>query len=308
MQTRGRNRLDFQLQNDEGLRQYVEQLMDERNIDQAQPYIEQLINSENHNQTQDHDDQSNELTNSAGGTDESGNLEARKVRGPTLLKDIWKLPPGETVDVPFNSRNQAIGKEGRKLSIFLGIIARTPELTPLHVDDWRNFNNEEKKKLLNFVRRRTQANRNNRTKQKMPHTGGSKSIATMMDEHVLGNERSGYVRGLGLGPTPSSLWGSRSFLENIDEEDSSNEIVQRLQMRQFMRKHAPNESMPQNINGTSSGQVHDDSGHGQIAPARGVPIVAENTPTSHGITHLYPSMRLFELLFESKFISIVAHP
>ncbi|KAH0672872.1 hypothetical protein KY290_025113 [Solanum tuberosum] len=41
---------------------------------------------------------------------------------------------------------------------------------------------------------------------------------------VLGNERSGYVRGLGLGPTPSALWGSRSFLENIDEEDSSNEI------------------------------------------------------------------------------------
>ncbi|XP_059305280.1 uncharacterized protein LOC132056895 isoform X2 [Lycium ferocissimum] len=30
--------------------------------------------------------------------------------------------------------------------------------------------------------RRTQANRNNRTKQKMPHTGGSKSIATLMDE------------------------------------------------------------------------------------------------------------------------------
>jgi len=47
--------------------------MDEHNFDQAQPYIEQLINSENHNQTQDHDDQSNELTNSAGGTDESGN-------------------------------------------------------------------------------------------------------------------------------------------------------------------------------------------------------------------------------------------
>ncbi|KAH0689079.1 hypothetical protein KY289_016437 [Solanum tuberosum] len=44
--------------------------------------------------------------------------------------------------------------------------------------------------------------------------------------HVLGNERSGYVRGLGLGSTPSVLWGSRSFLEKIDEEDSSNEIVQ----------------------------------------------------------------------------------
>ncbi|KAK6792206.1 hypothetical protein RDI58_011287 [Solanum bulbocastanum] len=29
---------------------------------------------------------------------------------------------------------------------------------------------------------------------------------------VLGNEKSGYVRGLGLGPTLSLLWGSKSFL------------------------------------------------------------------------------------------------
>ena len=81
-----------------------------------------------------------------------GNLATRKPRGPTLLKDIWKLPPEKTIDMPFNSRNQSVEKEGRKLASFLGIIVRTPELTPLHVDDWRNFDNEEKKKLLNFVR------------------------------------------------------------------------------------------------------------------------------------------------------------
>ncbi|OIT08777.1 hypothetical protein A4A49_64736, partial [Nicotiana attenuata] len=83
-----------------------------------------------------------------------GNSEAKKVRGPTLLKEIWKLPPGKTIDVSFNNRNQAIGKEGRKLGRFLGIIARTPELTPLHVDDWRNFDNEEKKKLVDFARKK----------------------------------------------------------------------------------------------------------------------------------------------------------
>lgn len=81
-----------------------------------------------------------------------GNLVTRKSHGPTLLKDVWKLPPGKTVDVPFNSRNQPIGKEGRKVASFLGIVARTPELTPLHVDDWRNFDNEQKKKLVDFVR------------------------------------------------------------------------------------------------------------------------------------------------------------
>ncbi|KAH0655430.1 hypothetical protein KY285_030312 [Solanum tuberosum] len=137
--------------------------------------------------------------------------------------------------------------------------------------------------LSDKAKRRTQENRNNRTKQKMSRMGGSKSIATLINEQtsngieptraeifllnhkkrvdgrpldddsakaidkinekmsnsegsndqpthrvawkgdvysqVLGNERSGYVRSLGLGPTPSALWGSRSFLENIDEED-----------------------------------------------------------------------------------------
>ncbi|KAH0693184.1 hypothetical protein KY285_020281 [Solanum tuberosum] len=345
------------------------------------------------------------------------NLATRKPRGPTLLKDVWKIPPGKTIDVPFNSHNQSIGKEGRKLASFLGIVARTPELTPLNVDDWRNFDNEQKKKLVDFVRkkfsfpkrgeafvlkslgkkwkdykceikgeymskyktkdsllknrpnriprdqwsglvsywlsdkakRRTQANRNNRANQKMPHTGGSKSIATLMHEQaengieptraeifllthkkrvdgrpldddsakaidminermtnnerstdqpphnvawegdvysqVLGNEKSGYVRGLGLGPTPSVLWGSKSSVENIVVEDSSNEAVQRLEqeitelkekqneemdlmkqnheklqsellrMRQFMQKYAPNESFPQDINDTSNEQV-----------------------------------------------------
>ena len=98
---------------------------------------------------------------------------------------------------------------------------------------------------------------------------------------VLGNEKSGYVCGLGLGPTPSVLWGSRSSLGNIIADDSSNEVIQRLeqkiielkekqneemnmmkqnqkmmqsellQIRQLMRKYAPNASMPQSSNGTS---------------------------------------------------------
>ncbi|XP_060185102.1 uncharacterized protein LOC132614625 [Lycium barbarum] len=46
---------------------------------------------------------------------------------------------------------------------------------------------------------------------------------------VLGNEKTGYVRGLGLGSTPSVLWGSRSSFGNTVEEDSSNEVVKRLE-------------------------------------------------------------------------------
>ena len=54
------------------------------------------------------------------------------------------MPRGKTIDVPFNNRNQAIGKEGRKLASFLGIMARTPEIMPLNIDDWRTYDKEEK--------------------------------------------------------------------------------------------------------------------------------------------------------------------
>uniref|UniRef100_A0A151UGB0 Uncharacterized protein n=1 Tax=Cajanus cajan TaxID=3821 RepID=A0A151UGB0_CAJCA len=106
---------------------------------------------------------------------------------------------------------------------------------------------------------------------------------------VLGAERSGYVRGLGLGPTPSLLWGSKSSIGSTFADNISNEVVQRLEqevkmlkeikekhdeemnlmkqnqdkllselsfIRKFMYKHFPMElSMPQKFNGSSFGQV-----------------------------------------------------
>ncbi|XP_075108811.1 uncharacterized protein LOC107796044 [Nicotiana tabacum] len=144
MRTRGRNRLVIEQDDDEDVRPYIEHLMDAQNHTAAQPYIEQLMDNRNNSKDRAHDDQSNELNSSAGGTevqhndDESGNSEPRKVRGPTLLKDVWKLPLGKVVDVSSNNRNQDVGEKGRKLASFLEIIARTPELTLLHIDDWRN--------------------------------------------------------------------------------------------------------------------------------------------------------------------------
>nr|KYP38511.1 hypothetical protein KK1_040251 [Cajanus cajan] len=62
------------------------------------------------------------------------------------------MSPGRTINMQFNSRNQAIGKEGRKLSSFLGILARNPKLTPLNINDWRSFDGEQKNKLVELVR------------------------------------------------------------------------------------------------------------------------------------------------------------
>lgn len=78
--------------------------------------------------------------------------EQRAVRGPTLLADVWDMPEGNTIVVKFNDRGQPIDEKGRVLASFLGIMARDATLTPLNFSDWRTFPEEEKSKLLAFVK------------------------------------------------------------------------------------------------------------------------------------------------------------
>ncbi|XP_016453063.2 uncharacterized protein LOC107777534 [Nicotiana tabacum] len=289
-------------------------VIEQHDYESVRPYIEQLMDGQNHSQTQSHDNQSTELYSSSGTevqeNEESVNSEARKVCGPTLLKDIWKLPPGKKIAVQFNNHYKSDLKSEylEKYKTKDALLKNRPA-SRIPRDQWTGLVSYW---LSDKAKRRTQANRNNRAKQNMPHTGGSKSIDTLMDEQdmmnerlrdtdgsndqpprsvawegdvysqVLENDKSGYVRGLGLGPTPSMLWGSRSSLGNIVIEDSSDEVVQKLKheitelkelnekqneemsfirqelswMRQVMRKIAPNElPMPQNINGVSTGQA-----------------------------------------------------
>ncbi|XAR65706.1 hypothetical protein NMG60_11009898 [Bertholletia excelsa] len=117
---------------DEEVRSYMEQLMDDQDI-------LQMNNSDMNEEEQN---------------DGLGASKIRNVRGPTLLKDIWNMPPGTKIPVRFNHCNQAVGREARKLAIFLGIVARTPELTPFNFHDWRFFLDDDRKRLLAFVRKK----------------------------------------------------------------------------------------------------------------------------------------------------------
>ncbi|KAG5585152.1 hypothetical protein H5410_045586, partial [Solanum commersonii] len=60
-----------------------------------------------------------------------------------------------------------------------------------------------------------------------------------------------------------------------------------LQMRQFMQKYAPNESLPQDINGTSNEQVPDHNSGQEGVPQSS--RISSNTEITlpHGTTHLY---------------------
>ncbi|KAL3341364.1 hypothetical protein AABB24_025759 [Solanum stoloniferum] len=58
---------------------------------------------------------------------------------------------------------------------------------------------------------------------------------------VLGKEKSGYVRCLGLGPTCSLLWGSKSFLRNVSVDGLCDEAGKKLEqeineLKEFNKK------------------------------------------------------------------------
>ncbi|XP_020967536.1 uncharacterized protein LOC110266842 [Arachis ipaensis] len=59
---------------------------------------------------------------------------------------------------------------------------------------------------------------------------------------VLGSDRSGYVRGLGLGPTPL-LWGNKSSYGKFASDAFANEVAQKLQQEIKVLKEKHEEEM-----------------------------------------------------------------
>ncbi|MQL70870.1 hypothetical protein Taro_003176 [Colocasia esculenta] len=61
----------------------------------------------------------------------------------------------------------------------------------------------------------------------------SSSIASVGDayEQVMGQERTGRIRGIGTGPTPKSLWGSRSTQKLRQDNESLKEKLEALEER-----------------------------------------------------------------------------
>ncbi|MQM21114.1 hypothetical protein Taro_054148, partial [Colocasia esculenta] len=61
----------------------------------------------------------------------------------------------------------------------------------------------------------------------------SSSIASVGDayEQVMGWDRTGRIRGIGTGPTPKSLWGSRSEQKLRQDNESLKEKIDALEER-----------------------------------------------------------------------------
>ncbi|MQL99172.1 hypothetical protein Taro_031893 [Colocasia esculenta] len=90
----------------------------------------------------------------------------------------------------------------------------------------------------------------------------SSSIASVGDayEQVMGRDRTGRVRGIGTGPTPKSLWGSRSEQKLRQDNDNLKQQIDALEERmKKLESRGNNESSARFIGG-EEGEILNFSG------------------------------------------------
>lgn len=77
----------------------------------------------------------------------------KHTRGPTYLADVWAIKPNKKrIQVAYNRRGQPIGVTKKKLTGYLGTLARNGQLAPLDIDDWRKVPKVRKEEMINLVK------------------------------------------------------------------------------------------------------------------------------------------------------------
>ncbi|KAJ8630294.1 hypothetical protein MRB53_023617 [Persea americana] len=205
------------------------------------------------------------------GSISNSNIGRKRTRGSNRGIKLFNRQPDDKLIVQFNAEGQPIGENARPFATLCGIIVRTPDEERLqHLppdvsrEDWawlvQYWGNPE------VVASKNKANC---SKQTLKHTGGTKSFARHRDEEskfkelsatqeggssssigdqiytqVMGEERHGRVRVYGLGPTPTSVFGSTSrqphaaFDEVVGELSS---VHQKLQQMEEWKKNQEEE-------------------------------------------------------------------
>ncbi|PPS03621.1 hypothetical protein GOBAR_AA17043 [Gossypium barbadense] len=78
----------------------------------------------------------------------------RKVRGRTLLRDLYDLDPVERVKVSRNPHGQPVGSEARLLAGYLGILARNGNMLPINYESWHHMPDSNKNQALANIKER----------------------------------------------------------------------------------------------------------------------------------------------------------
>ncbi|KAK5795323.1 hypothetical protein PVK06_036584 [Gossypium arboreum] len=91
-------------------------------------------------------DEPEEFQTESGGT--------RRVRGRTLLRDLYDLDPVERVKVSRNTHGQPVGSEARLLVGYLGILARNANMLPINYESWYHMPDSNKNQALANIKER----------------------------------------------------------------------------------------------------------------------------------------------------------
>ncbi|MQL73767.1 hypothetical protein Taro_006113, partial [Colocasia esculenta] len=187
---------------------------------------------------------------------------SKKVKGgPTLLRSVHGLQSNERIPVNVNQLGQPLGEGGQLLKQFLGTVARMGDKLPIDCISWRvmpSSNKDDVWDYIQFLKTGATLDRGDLfIRTRMKKAGGpindesaamidkirdikltqqsttSSSIASVGDayEQVMGWDRTGRIHGIGTGPTPKSLWGSRSEQKLRQDNESLKEKIEALEER-----------------------------------------------------------------------------
>ncbi|PPR81867.1 hypothetical protein GOBAR_AA38852 [Gossypium barbadense] len=77
-----------------------------------------------------------------------------RVRGRTLLRDLYDLDPVERVKVSRNTHGQPVGSEPRFLAGYLAILARNANMLPINYESWHHMPDSNKNQALANIKER----------------------------------------------------------------------------------------------------------------------------------------------------------
>ncbi|KAK5839806.1 hypothetical protein PVK06_008646 [Gossypium arboreum] len=78
----------------------------------------------------------------------------RRVRGRTLLRDLYDLDLVERVKVSRNTHGQPVGSKARLLAGYLGILARNANMLPINYESWHHMPDSNKNQALANIKER----------------------------------------------------------------------------------------------------------------------------------------------------------
>ncbi|MED6173345.1 hypothetical protein PIB30_058459 [Stylosanthes scabra] len=96
--------------------------------------------------------------------------------------EVFSLPPGRQVVLPFDTLLRPCGQAGGLLSMVLGSMANDFSLFPIGVKSWKQMTVYKEREFNRQIKEKCKKNAENRAKQTYTHVGGSKSLARRTEE------------------------------------------------------------------------------------------------------------------------------